>query len=118
MWRFFLGACPLFQSYTYHQWDAPGAPTLMTRVSSSVSVVDISEHSSGKTPLTLKVPINIQDIKARKSDLLGWRQATPYGKQKSALAKELTGFLGEPCPASRYPISNSGRSCGLPYMEG
>ena len=40
------------------------------------------------------MPINIQDIKARKSDLLDWRQATPYGRQKSALEKELTGFLG------------------------
>lgn len=45
------------------------------------------------TPPTLKAPINIQGIKDRKSDLLGRKQATPYGKQKSALENELAGFL-------------------------
>ena len=45
------------------------------------------------TTLSVKAPINIQDIKARKSDLLGRRRANPYGRQKSALEKELTGIL-------------------------
>ena len=46
-----------------------------------------------KSPISLKVPVNIQDIRRRKLELTCRRSATPYGKQKSALEKEFTGFL-------------------------
>ena len=55
-----------------------------------------------KTPLILKVPIHIREIKDRKSDLLRRKQATPYGKQKSALEKELSSFLA--CPMRPFDI--------------
>ena len=46
-----------------------------------------------ESPISLKVPVNIQDIRRRKLELTCRRSATPYGKQKSALEKEFTGFL-------------------------
>ena len=48
-----------------------------------------------KSPISLKVPVNIhdQDIRRRKLELTCRRSATPYGKHKSALEKEFTGFV-------------------------
>ena len=46
-----------------------------------------------KSPISLKVTVNIQDIKRRKLELTCRRSVTPYGKQKSALEKEFTGLL-------------------------
>ena len=48
-----------------------------------------------KSPISLKVPVNIQDIRRRKLELTCRRSATPYGKQKSALEKEFTDIFRE-----------------------
>ena len=45
-----------------------------------------------ESPISLKEPVNIQDIRRRKLELTCRRSATPYGKQKSALEKEFTVF--------------------------
>ena len=46
-----------------------------------------------ESPISLKVPVNIQDIRRRKLELTCRRSATPYSKQKSALEKKFNGFL-------------------------
>ena len=65
------------------------------------------------TTLSLKAPINIQDIKARKSNLLGRRQATPYARQKSALEKELASFLAGLVPPFDIQSANPGVVVGF-----
>ena len=80
--------CLLSRSFSFHQWN-----DYQNAESFKFCQRCRNERTFCKTTtLSLKALIYIQVINARKSDLLGRRQANPYGRQKSALEKELTGF--------------------------